>query len=248
MKRVTIACSALALTVAMHASAQAAPVQIDFNTAAFAGPNSGTVSTFTKNNVYGDLDLTFDAFDEVAKAVTLLHWDANDGLGNADGFGVVGSGYSNDEVEGTERLRLSFSKAVHLFGFNLTDFFFESEPNNGNCPAASPDCYLERGSFQVLFGNGTSSAWFDFNALPGATRNTNGLFDVALDFDNVIGILYKAPGETPDAFGDGSKKLEDFSLAGIKLDVDLTQVPEPGSLMLLGLGLTGLAARCRRRA
>ena len=124
-------------------NAQAAPVQIDFNIAGFAGPLTGTVQTFTKTGVDlgagGTVDLTFDALS-LSGGLTpsrLLYWDADDGngLGYADGFGIMreaavplsNNSYSDDEIEGDEILRLSFSTPVNLLGFNVTDFFHERE-------------------------------------------------------------------------------------------------------------------------
>jgi hypothetical protein len=61
--------------------------------------------------------------------------DANDGNGYADGFGIAreagvpasNNSYSNDEIEGDEILRLSFSTPLNLLGFNVTDCFHERE-------------------------------------------------------------------------------------------------------------------------
>jgi hypothetical protein len=113
--------------------------------------------------------------------------------------------YSGDEIEGDERLALRFSQAVNLLGFNLTDFFYESEPNTVDCTGAITECYIERGYFQVEFGDGTLSSWLQFDAFSTSTRSTNGIFDIAMDFDNVVGLLFRAPGETPNAFGPGFK-------------------------------------------
>ena len=118
-------------------------MQIDFNIAGFAGPFPGTVQTFTKSGVNlgagGTVDLTFDALS-LSGGLTpsrLLYWDADDGngLGYADGFGIMreagvpisNDSYSQDEIEGDEILRLSFSTPLNLLGFNVTDFFEERE-------------------------------------------------------------------------------------------------------------------------
>jgi hypothetical protein len=242
----------LAILGATQAAAMAAPVQVDFNVAGF-GPTPGVTDTFTKNNVVGDVNFTFQSLNASGQSDFNLYWDANDGngLGYADGFGVMGGNnattYSGDEIEGDERLALRFSQAVNLLGFNLTDFFYESEPNTANCTAAITECYIERGYFQVEFGDGTTSSWLQFNAFTSSNRTTNGIFDIAMDFDNVTGLLFRAPGETANAFGPGFKKLEDFSLAGVRIDT-ATPVPEPGTMALLGLGLSGLVASRRRKA
>jgi hypothetical protein len=248
MKRLSMACAVLAMVGATQATGFAAPVQIDFNTAGFAGPTIGTTNTFVKDNVVGELDLTFQSLDAQLNLAHSLYWDANDGNGFADGFGVLGTGqtsYSKDEIEGDERFGIRFSQSVHLLGFNLTDFFIESEPSNGSCTPGAPNCYFERGFFMVEFGNGTASQWIQFDAFDWATRTTNGLFDISMDFENVVGLLFRAPGATPNAFAGGYKKLEDFSVAGIRID-QTVPAPEPGTMMLVGLGITGIIARRRR--
>jgi PEP-CTERM motif len=246
-------CFTLMLATGLPIAAMAAPMQVDFNVAGFAGPTSGTMSTFTKHHV-GGVDLTFDAFEDGGSGQAALfgapslYWDANDGLGHGDGFGVMGSGYSGDEIEGNERLRLTFSKAVHLLGFNLTDFFDEREPNDLDCQNGTPNCYVERGAYMLLFGDGTTSDWNWFSASLGAVRTGNGVFDVALDFEDVVGLMFRAPGEVDGAFSVPFQELHEFSLAGVRFDDPPSTVPEPASCGLVALGLSAIAVRRRRRA
>lgn len=249
MKRLSMGGAVLVIVGAMQASAAAAPVQIDFNVAGF-GPTAGTTSSFTNDtNVFGDVDLTLTSMNASLQQANLLYWDANDGGGYADGFGVMGSGsYEDDEIEGDERLRLGFSEAVNLLGFNLTDFFHEQTPTLQLCGQGTPNCYREVGFFQVQFGDGTSSAWLDMMAYADSTLTGNGLFSLAMDFDNVTGLLFRAPGQLQNAnFDSPFVERHEFSLAGVRIDEQPIPAPEPGTMMLVGLGLSGVAAARRRR-
>jgi hypothetical protein len=249
MKRLSMVGAALAIVGAMQSSAAAAPVQVDFNVAGF-GPTAGTTSSFTKDtNVFGDVDVTFTSMNSSLQQTNLLYWDAGDGNGYADGFGVMGSGsYEDDEIEGDERLGLTFSRGVNLLGFNLTDFFHEQTPSFQVCGQNTENCYRERGDFMVQFGDGTTSGWLSMLAYSDATLSGNGVFSIAMDFDNVTGLLFKAAGQAPNAnmFSPFVERHE-FSLAGIRIDEQPIPAPEPGTMMLVGLGLSGVAASRRRR-
>jgi hypothetical protein len=234
----------------MQSSAAAAPVQIDFNVAGF-GPAPGTTSSFAKDtNVFGDVDLTFTSMNSSLQQAHQLYWDANDGGGNADGFGVMGSGsYEDDEIEGDERLRLGFSRGVNLLGFNLTDFFHEQTPSFQLCGPGVSNCYREVGFFMVQFGDGTSSGWMDMLAHADSILTGNGTFSIAMNFNNVTGLLFRAPGQVPDNnFSSPFVERHEFSLAGVRIDEQPIPAPEPATMMLVGLGLSGIAASRRRRS
>ena len=196
------------------------------------------MQTFTKSGVSlgggGTVDLTFDALS-LSGGLTpsrFLYWDADDGngLGYADGFGIArdagvpisNDSYSQDEIEGDEILRLSFSTPLNLLGFNVTDFFEEREGGDFGAPLEScntPDpnnstCYLEGGSYSI---NGGMS-WVPFFAESGQFRtNSNGVQDVDVNALNVSSILFRAPGRSGTILNKDFR-LEDYSLAGIRVE------------------------------
>jgi hypothetical protein len=144
-----------------------------------------------------------------------LWWDSTDGLG-------VQYLFESDEIQGVERLRISFSAPVRLSGMLITDLFNE----NG---------YLERGFYQL---NGSGS-WVEFTALSSQTPGTNGELTVPIDSSILVtSIAFKAPGLVLYPLQD-----HEFSVAAI----DATPVPIPAAVWLLGSGMVALFGLRRRR-
>ena len=227
--------SSLALVAAVAAwPASAAPIVVDFTVPGF-GPPSPT-QVFARAPAGAVPGLTFEALDAGLSPAGLLHWDADDGMGYADGFGVAGAGHAADEVEGPERLRLTFSSAVWLAGFYVTDLFLEDETHGTGlpiCPGVGGPCYLERGAYSL-----DGAAWVWFEADPLQVRVvTNGWRYVPVGA-RASGLVLSAPGLVDVA---GHQQLHEFSLAGVRLEA----VPEPATLALVGAGLA-LVARARR--
>jgi hypothetical protein len=215
------------ITLLFATTAGAEPIHFAFNVAGYVPAESA--SGYAVNAAPG-LTFTF----ETNKTLT---WD------QPDGFGVTGPGsYSYDEVEGDDQLVLRFSEAVHLLGFDVTDFFLEQEPNRtALCPGLG--CYAEWGIYQLEYADGNRSLFNIFGAPVGNHRETNGALDVVLDHLDVVSILFMAPGEIFGNVPAGFRELHEFSLAGVTLDLPVSNVPEPTTVVLLATGLLALYPR-----
>jgi hypothetical protein len=181
---------------------------IDFRSSSFsAADNAASFS-----NTVSGVTTTLAPEPDRAK----LYWDSTDGIG-------VRFDYETDEIEGVERLAISFSTPIRLTEIMLTDLFNE----NG---------YLETGWYQV---NGGGQNWFSADPSQ-LLDSTNGVKLLALDQVTTT-LRFGAPGLV-------NGQNHEFSVARIRFDAPTSSpVPEPASGLLTAVGGLIIGRAVRRR-
>ena len=178
-------------------------------------------------------DLNWAGYSNDRNAVTFS--DSDTGLGYDIGFASFGGditwnpndggiGIGDDEITGSRNaLLMWFSKPVHIATFELVDLFYEGYSEKG--------FYLydsDLGDGLSLYGAGIFQASLD--QWIGGEGPDAGSYSIGID-DQVQGVVFSAIGSR-----------NDYALAGYT-----TPVPEPSTMLLLGLGMLGLAGIGRKR-
>jgi hypothetical protein len=215
MKR-NLKISMLVFMLSFFLLSPALATHVDFRTDFAPDPdNDNIVDSSYTHILFDSVEVTFQNFSG-----DKLWWD------DEDGFGIYNPGYEKDEIESPEKMHISFSTAVYVDYFDLTDLFYEGSPR-----------YEEIGWYNFDGDFDTSKVVFsqtDHSQEPDPLSNG----EYQLDINQIItDIWFSSPGLV------NCRENHEFSVAG----VEVSPVPEPATMLLLGSGLIGLAGIGRRK-
>lgn len=188
----------------------AAPLAAQANTWNFKNSSLFDSVSSAPNFNSGDLGVTVRGYKENGSLAQVAR--SNKGLGVQEG-GLFSSG----DLEGGEKLVLSFSQAVQLTSLTLTGWDTSFSPDKATLSWAGGSISLGGTNSLVHFFPGTSTFTFADALAP-------------------IGSIFTLQG-----LGSNTE----FRLAGLSASV--APVPEASSFALMGVGLVGMAFVARRR-
>ena len=203
---------AIALGMGMAFAVPAAQAtSVDFRDMSFADAKGQGSYQFSADGV--QITLSTNLQDAV------LWWDEK------DGFGVTSlSSYEADEIEGPEKLFVSFSRPVTLAQFSVSDLFYEHG-------------YYEMGFYDVE-DQGSEQGFLATKGVDNGERSVDLNQDLSLISFSSLGRI--------------EWQHHEFSLMGMNFDYQGGEpypnaVPVPAAAWLFGSGLMGLAGLLRRR-
>ena len=155
--------------------------------------------------------------------ITVAHGNANianDLTHDSDGIGIDGFQGDDGEINDTELLRVYFDGGMDLNGFWLTNLFDES---------------TERLPYEIGYVEINDTYTFGFSGIY-ADQEFGEYF---VDFGGILNVAKAEFWALNDTWG---ASPSDYSVAGAS-----APVPEPGTIVLMGLGLVGLAGMGRKK-